>query len=257
MFQKYPHRFQAIPFRVPFRIPTCLGLLLGLAVLNPSASAGAEPRFAAAMGADSTRSDSIRADSAPAHSEAADASDASDAAPAPASLASDPLLPEILSPGEKLLWGRHGFMRAIGAFPLTEESREKELSLRRNMLTAHQIGGFFTLASMIATAYCGQMIVNGETGYEDAKSVLAWTTVTAYFTTAGLSLLTPPPVVRRSDWNSVSTHKALALVHFTGMILTPLLGTMIEDDHDVQTLHQISGYATTVAFAGAMLVITF
>jgi hypothetical protein len=169
----------------------------------------------------------------------------------------DPLLPDVLSPGERMLWGPHGLMRSVGAFPLTEESRERELVLRRAMLNAHQIGGFLTLGSMMATAYCGQMILNGESGYGVAKGILVTTTIAGYFTTALLSLLTPPPVIRRPGWNSVSTHKALAWVHFTGMIVTPILGGLIEDDKDVRTLHQVSGYATTAAFAGAMFVITF
>lgn len=169
----------------------------------------------------------------------------------------DPLLPEILSPGERLFWGERGLMRVIGAFPLNEESREQELILRRGLLTAHQIGGFLTLASMIATAYAGQMIVNGDNSYETAKTRLAWTTVGAYFTTASLALLSPPPLLRRAGWSSVSTHKALAWVHFTGMVVTPLLGVMVDGDRDRQMLHQVSGYVTTAAFAGAMLVITF
>jgi hypothetical protein len=148
-------------------------------------------------------------------------------------------------------------MRIVGAFPLTEESRERELMLRRGMLTAHQVGGFLTLASMIATAYCGQMLINGESGYEGPKKLLVKTTLAGYFSTAALSLLSPPPVIRRSGWNSVSTHKALAWVHFTGMVVTPFLGYLMDDDEDVRTLHQISGYATTAAFAGAMFVITF
>lgn len=169
----------------------------------------------------------------------------------------DPLLPEVLGPGERMLWGPHGLMRTVGAFPLTEESREKELGLRRGMLTAHQVGGFLTLGSMIATAYAGQMISNGESGYGGAKRILVNTTIAGYFTTALLALLTPPPVIRRPGWNSVSTHKALAWVHFTGMIITPILGRMLDGEKDVQALHQVSGYATTAAFAGAMLVITF
>jgi hypothetical protein len=172
-------------------------------------------------------------------------------------VSSDPLLPEILSPGEKWMWGEQGFMRKHGGFPLTEEGREREMELRRTMLTAHQIGGFITLGAMIATAYCGQMIINGNEGYEDAKGVLAWTTVGAYFTTAALSLMSPPPMIRRKEWSTISTHKALAWVHFTGMILTPILGTMVEDAGTVRTIHQVSGYATTAAFAGAMYVVTF
>jgi hypothetical protein len=186
---------------------------------------------------------------------------AEDAAPAAdtaaASVQKDPLLPEILSPGEKLMWGEHGWMRSLLNLPLNEESREKEMHLRRTMLNLHEIGGFTTLAAMIATAFAGQMIINGHEGYEDVKSPLAWTTVGLYFTTASLSLLSPPPAVRRPGWSTISTHKALAWVHFTGMLITPILGTLIEDEHDVRVFHQTAGYITLAAFAGAMISVTF
>jgi hypothetical protein len=168
----------------------------------------------------------------------------------------DPLLPAVMSPGEKLLWGEHGWMRSIAGLPLNEDSREKEMGIRRTMLTLHQIGGYTTLASMIATCFAGQMIINGHESYEDIKSPLAWTTVALYFTTATLALLTPPPIIRREGFSSLTVHKGLAWVHFTGMIITPILGTFIEDERKVRIFHQVSGYATTAAFAGAMISIT-
>lgn len=192
---------------------------------------------------------------------AADASPAPEAGapsagPEPALPAKDPLLPDILSPGERLLWGEHGWMRSIAGLPLNEESREKEMGIRRTMLTLHQIGGYATLAAMIATAFAGQMIINGNESYEDMKEGLAWTTVGLYFSTASLALFTPPPAIRRNGFSSLSIHKALAWVHFTGMVITPILGTLIEDEHSVRVFHQVSGYATTAAFAGAMISIT-
>jgi uncharacterized membrane protein len=147
-------------------------------------------------------------------------------------------------------------MRSLAGLPLNEESREKEMGIRRTMLTLHQVGGYVTLASMIATAFAGQMIINGHESYEDIKAPLAWTTVGLYFTTASLALLTPPPVIRREGFSSLTIHKSLAWVHFTGMIITPILGTFIEDEHKVRIFHQTSGYITTAAFAGAMLSIT-
>src|SRR4051812_33443449 len=51
------------------------------------------------------------------------------------------LLPDRLGPMESLLWSEHGALRHVG-FPLTEESRDRELHLRRAMLTLHQTGGF-------------------------------------------------------------------------------------------------------------------
>ena len=167
----------------------------------------------------------------------------------------DPLLPERLSPGEKLFWGEHGLMR--GSYPLTEEGREQELGLRRTMLNLHQVGGFMTLAAMLATAFAGQMIINGDESYEDIKGPLAYTTVGLYFTTASLALLTPPPVLRRPGFNSIALHKTLAWVHFSGMIITPILGTLIEDKQELRKFHQTTGYVTTAAFAGAMISVTF
>jgi hypothetical protein len=70
-------------------------------------------------------------------------------------------------------------------------------------------------------------------------------------------MITPPPTVRRKQWSSISWHKALAAVHFTGMIVTPILGSQIEDDYDKRHLHQYAGYTTLAAFAGAMMVVTF
>ena len=182
------------------------------------------------------------------------------------------LLPEKLGPMESILWSEHGFMRNHFDFPLTEDSREKEMNLRRTMLTAHEIGGFTTLAAMVTTLVVGQMLYNdypytGSQNLNHIKSTLGWATVFLYFGTASLSILTPPPMVRHNEWSTISTHKLLATIHFTGMILTPLLAAEMKQGHNpnhtpilarnVETLHMVSGYATTAAFAAAMLVVTF
>jgi hypothetical protein len=182
---------------------------------------------------------------------------------------SEPLLPELLSPGERLMWGEHGMMRWTNIYPLTMESREKEFDLRRTMLTVHEVGGFVTLAAMLATATYGQLTLNGYTSLGSTHKTLASVTIASYFLTAGLSLLSPPPAIRRKEWNTISIHKGLAMVHFSGMILTPLLAdgiamnqrgsgmTKLQINRDKALVHQISGYITTVAFATAMGVITF
>jgi len=158
---------------------------------------------------------------------------------------------------ETMLWSEHGFMRRAFDFPLTLDGREKELSLRRNMLTAHQIGGYLTFASMVTTCVLGQLIINGDEGLEDAKGAAIASTLLLYFGTASLSIFTPPPLVRREGWSTTSTHKFLGVIHFTGMIVTPILGTMIEDKHSFQTFHQVSGYLTTATFGAAMVVMMF
>lgn len=176
--------------------------------------------------------------------------------PAAAPTAADSLLPATLGPVEKILWSENGIMRRLG-MPLTEEGRENEILLRRNLLTAHQVGGFVTLAAMTATAITGQQIINGRDDLGERKEVLVTGTIISYFTTAALALVTPPPSLRRRQWNSISWHKTLAWIHFSGMIITPILGEQLEDDGDVELLHQVSGYATLAAFTGAMLVVTF
>ncbi|MEO6095307.1 MAG: hypothetical protein ABIW76_06415 [Fibrobacteria bacterium] len=182
-------------------------------------------------------------------------------------ITADPLLPEVMSPGERIMWGEHGLMRITGIYPLSEESREKEFGLRRTMLTVHQMAGFATLAAMIATATYGQLTLNGYTSLGETHQTLADITIGSYFFTAAMSLLSPPPAIRRKEWNTISIHKGLAIVHFTGMVVTPLLADGIAYrnpgasqetiDRDKAQVHQISGYITTATFAAAMMVVTF
>lgn len=180
---------------------------------------------------------------------------------------SDTLLPGIMSPMEKVMWGRHGLARSVTGWDLTEESREKEMGLRRTMLTVHEISGLTTLAFMIATVVYGQLALNeyrtpapgseSNSRYGDIHSTLVGFTIFTYATTATLALLTPPPSIRRHEWSTVSTHKALAWVHVTGMIVTPILAGYIRDSREALRFHQISGYVTTAAFAGAVVAVTF
>lgn len=183
------------------------------------------------------------------------------------------LLPEIMGPMEKVFWGKDGFIRGFG-FPLDKAGRDREAKIRRRMLTWHQIGGFTTLAAMTATVITGQLLLNSQptsdhTGHPGApepehdhgihgvKSALAWTTVGLYSATAILGILTPPPLERRPQWNSISWHKALAIGHFTGMFVAPLIILTVDDSDDARLYHQISGYTTLALLTGAMIVVTF
>jgi hypothetical protein len=171
------------------------------------------------------------------------------------------LLPEKISFMEKALWGENGLFRTMGiAAPLTPESRKSELSLRRTMLVAHQIGGFVTLGSMITAVYFGQKIIDGDRGYVTNHQIFVTTTIISYSATGLLAVLSPPPMIRRDEASTTTLHKTLAWVHFTGMVLTPILGSMISrraTDSQVAHFHQISAYTTTAALAASLLVITF
>jgi hypothetical protein len=174
------------------------------------------------------------------------------------------LLPDRMSFMERGLWGENGFFRNIGiASPLTPDVRKHELAVRRTMLTMHQIGGFLSLGSMIATAYFGQRALDhSQRTDRDLHQTFVVTTISLYSATALLSVLSPPPLIRRDDETSTTTiHKTLAWIHAAGMIITPILGAAINrrgaSYYQKARVHQVSGYITTAVFAASMIVVTF
>ena len=172
------------------------------------------------------------------------------------------LLPSNVSFMENWLWGENGAMRNIGVVaPLTPEERKKELTLRRTMLTTHQIGGFVTLAMMGSAVYFGQRIIDGHRGDRGNHQLFVTATIITYSATGLLAILSPPPLIRRDESSTTTTHKTLAWVHVAGMILTPILGGMINKrSHSIsetERFHQYSGYITTATFAASMIVVTF
>jgi hypothetical protein len=171
------------------------------------------------------------------------------------------LLPDNMSFMEKGLWGDNGIFRSTGlAAPLTPETRKSELALRRTMLTAHQIGGFVTLGSMITAVYFGQLVLDGNYGYHRNHQYAVTATIISYSATGLLAVLSPPPLIRRSEMSTTTIHKTLAWVHFAGMVLTPILGAAVKRQgtaSDVAHFHQVSAYITTAALAASLIVITF
>jgi len=172
------------------------------------------------------------------------------------------LFPENMSFMEKLLWGENGLTRKVGLVdPLSPEEREYELSIRRTMLTAHQIGGFTTLALMLTADYFGQRVIDGHRQAGDSHQSFVAATIISYSLTAVLAVLSPPPLIRRDEESTTSIHKTLAWIHAAGMIVTPILGGMIGGRRHFNIskahFHQIAAYITTAVFASAMIVVTF
>lgn len=66
---------------------------------------------------------------------------------------------------------------------------------------------------------------------------------------------------RREDEVSTTTiHKVLAWVHFTGMVVTPILGASLHRNfsgEQITRFHQISGYFTVAALATSLVIVTF
>jgi hypothetical protein len=187
---------------------------------------------------------------------------AADSLPPPSKLR---LLPENISFGEKLFWGENGVLRKTGIVPeLSSEERRNELDIRRFMLTAHQISGFTTVALMITAAYFGQRTIDNHMNRSlgDTHQQLVGATIATYSLTALLAVLSPPPMIRRDDEESTTTlHKTLAWIHAAGMIITPILGSMIGGRRSFNTdkahFHQVAGYITTAVFTTSLIVVTF
>jgi len=182
------------------------------------------------------------------------------------------LLPPNMSFMEKGLWGEDGILRSTGiASPLTPQVRMSELRLRRAMLTTHQIGGFLTLASMIAAVYYGQKSLNDPNSgqrsdpYRNNHQLFVTTTIALYSATGVLAVVSPPPLIRRDEMSTTTIHKTLAWVHFIGMVVTPIVGGTILKrgpigryvDLNQARFHQISAYVTVSALAASMIVVTF
>jgi hypothetical protein len=57
--------------------------------------------------------------------------------------------------------------------------------------------------------------------------------------------------------SSIKIHKGLAMVHFTGMILTNILAGQLESNPQLKPYHRAVAYTTFAAFAAATIVIKF
>lgn len=172
------------------------------------------------------------------------------------------LLPPNMSIMEKWLWGENGVLRETGIVsPLSPQERKSELSLRRTMLTTHQIGGFVTLALMGSAVYFGQQVIDGHREYRRNHQYFVTATIISYSATGLLAVFSPPPLIRRDEVSTTTIHKTLAWIHVAGMIITPILGGMIKhrgsSTLESEHIHQISGYITTAVFTASMITVTF
>ena len=169
------------------------------------------------------------------------------------------LLPNRMIFTQRALWGNNGLLRKAGIFPLNVEKREKELKLRRSMLKIHQIIGYLTLAGMVTQGFLGGKLYNNlESGIYDTDLYNIHRTVgnltsISYFTGAGLSLFSPPPLINKKSkgLSSIKAHKYLASVHFSAMLATNIF------KNRNRKVHKISAYTAVGSFAAAVLVFNF
>ncbi|MEL0201624.1 MAG: hypothetical protein VW892_03160 [Flavobacteriaceae bacterium] len=163
------------------------------------------------------------------------------------------LLPDQMLITQKLLWGERGLLRVAGIAKLNKDQREWELKLRRKLLVAHQVIGYVTLAGMIAQGIIGSQLYNGNYRLYETHENLGKAVTASYFTGAGLSLFSPPPLINKKvkGWSSMKAHKVLATVHLSAMIATNVLA---EED---KKLHRAAAYTAFGSYAAAMIVLKF
>ncbi len=129
------------------------------------------------------------------------------------------------------------------------------------MLTTHQALGIATMVGMIGQGIVGARLYGGDESMKDLHEGLAGAVNATYFTTAGLSLFSPPGMLdERKGINSIKVHRALAVVHLSAMIATNILADGIEDDERGSTtraLHRAAAYTAFGSYAAAMIVIKF
>ena len=164
-----------------------------------------------------------------------------------------PLLPERMVFTQKLLWGEKGLLRTTGIAPLTMEQRQKELKVRRTMLVSHQVLGYATLAAMVAQGIIGGKLYNGDYELYELHKNMATVVNVGYFTTAGLSLFAPPPLINKKvrGFSSIKAHKTLATIHFSAMVAT----NIYKDKN--RELHKAAAYTAFGSYAMAVLVFKF
>jgi hypothetical protein len=168
------------------------------------------------------------------------------------------LIPKRMIFTQRMLWGEKGLMRTLKVAPLTDHGRETELKIRRGMLVTHQVLGFATLAGMVAQGIVGAKLYSGDYKIKDLHEGLGTAVNITYFTTAGLSLFTPPPLIHRQvkGLNGIKMHKTLAVIHLSAMIATNLLADSAGDPK-IKPLHRATAFTAFGSFFGAMLVMKF
>jgi hypothetical protein len=150
-------------------------------------------------------------------------------------------------------------------FPSSEtQGNAKEqarLDKRSHMLKMHQRLGIITTAPLLATVITGSFAGGRSTSSSQRDLHVALGSLTAgmYFTTASYAIFAPK-IPGTKTRGPIRVHKALAWVHGTGMVLTPILGAMAfsqksrgEKIHGIASAHGPVAYTTAAAYGFAIL----
>ncbi len=163
------------------------------------------------------------------------------------------LLPNKMLLTQRIFWGEKGVFRKINISKLNKKNRQKELVVRKKMLKAHQFIGYLTFLGMLTQGYLGGKLYSGDYSLYDLHKNIGKAVTISYFTGAGLSLFSPPPLVRnkKKGFSSIKAHKILGGIHFSAMI-----ATNIYSDKN-KSVHKASAYTAFVSYALAIVVFKF
>ena len=138
---------------------------------------------------------------------------------------------------------------------------QARLDKRSHMLKVHQRLGLITVAPLLATLITsnGAAGKNGSASGRELHAALGGVTAGMYLTTAYFAIAAPK-VAGTKTRVPIVLHKALALIHGPGMVMTPILGAMAyaqrnrgEKVHGIASAHSAVAAVTGVAYGAAML----
>jgi len=147
------------------------------------------------------------------------------------------------------------------------------LDRRTHMLKVHQKIALFTIIPMAATLITGPMAkTKGRQGEPiklptdanlDTHIALGGLTTVMYWTAAWYAI-DAPRIPGEHHKGPIRVHEALAWVHGTGMIATPVLGYMAwkqensgEKVHGIASAHGPVSVATVLAYGGALVAVSW
>jgi hypothetical protein len=165
------------------------------------------------------------------------------------------LLPEKMLFSQRLLWGEKGLYRRVGIAPkqLTPETREMELKVRRTFFRIHQITGFLAAGGMLAQGIIGSRLYKGDFQAQNLHRYVALATNIEYGTTALMAFTAPPPMINRKKFDNIKLHKALAVVHLSGMVATNVLGNQASEGNVNKQWHRAAALTTFGAYTAAIV----
>ena len=112
---------------------------------------------------------------------------------------------------------------------------------------------------MIYQGILGGKLYNGDYSVYEAHKTLGKVVTVSYFTGAGLSLFTPPPLVnrKREGLSNIRLHKILANVHVPAMIVTNIYADKQHGNRSHKEIHKVSAYTAVASYTLAMFTIIF